>query len=223
MKTFLILCLFCFFNIGFGQTHKAVYSFKIEANPITGDTILKDDVESLAEDNEFYLYFNNENSYYTSYNVENHTKDMSDALAGCYEPVKYNYKTKTLQYNTEFDEMYVVSHNNIPAWTITNETKEISGYTCIKATGVHKDITNPKKSYPIEAWFTPELAYPIGPDQYTDLPGLVVYAVYQNYFIFKLEKIKFNDNTIDIDAITFEGAQLSEERYVEFLKQDLNY
>src|SRR5690606_40116163 len=70
-----------------------------DALPIS---ILKDDVESLAEDNEFYLYFNNENSYYTSYNVENHTKDMSDALAGCYEPVKYNYKTKTLQYNTEF-------------------------------------------------------------------------------------------------------------------------
>jgi len=222
MKIFLFAFLLLM-NFGYCQTHKAVYSFKIEANPITGNTQLKDDVGPLAEGNEYYLYFDKEHSYYTSYNVENHTKDMSDAIGGSYYPVKYNYATKILQYNTEFDEMYVLNDNNIPVWTITNETKEISGYTCIKATGIYKDIINSKKSYPIEAWFTPELAYPIGPYQNVGLPGLVVYAVFNNFQIYKLEKIKFNDNTIDIDAITFEGAQLSEERYVEFLKQDLNY
>jgi len=145
MKIFLILCLFCFFNIGFGQTHKAVYSFKIEANPITGDTTLKDDVGPLAEDNEYYLYFDKENSYYTSYNVENNTKDMSDALGGCYYPVKYNYNSKKMRHNIEFDKLYIVNYNDVPTWTITNETKEISGYTCIKATGIVNDISNPKK------------------------------------------------------------------------------
>jgi len=74
-----------------------------------------------------------------------------------------------------------------------------------------------KKKFPVEAWFAPELAYPIGPKQFTDLPGMVVYAVYKNYFIFKLEKIKFNANTIDIDAISFEGDELSTEELVNFL------
>lgn len=223
MKPILLLSFVLFLNSCYCQTHKAVYSLKIEANPITGSTQQKDNIGPLAEDNEFYLYFNNQNSYYTSYNVENNIKDMSDAIGGCYDPVKYIYKTKKFQYNTEFDKKYVFTDPNIPIWTVTKETKEISGYTCIKATGVYKDVINPLKSYPIEAWFTPEIPYPIGPKYFTNLPGLVVYSVFNNYQIFKLEKIKFNDNTIDIDAVTFEGDELSDERYIELLKQQLGY
>lgn len=219
MKNFFLIVLVLFINLSYSQTHKATYSFKVEKNPITGSTKLADEINPLSEFNEFYIYFNNANSFYTSYNVENGTKDMSDAIAGCYDPVKYNYKTKTEQYNTEFDKLYVYNNTNLPIWTITNETKEIAGYTCIKANGMLKDITNPKKSYPFEAWFAPELPYPTGPKNFVNLPGMLVYGVFNNYQIFKLEKIQFNNNTLDIDAVKFEGDELSEEKYAELLKQ----
>lgn len=201
------------------QTHKAIYSLKIEKNPITGSTDQRDEIGPLAENNEYYLYFDKGNAYYTSLNFENEAKDMSDALGGTYYPVKYNYKTKTLQFNAEFDKMYTVNDTNIPSWTITNETKQIAGYTCIKATGLYKDVTKTDKYFPIEAWFAPELAYPIGPKNFQNLPGLLVYGVFNNYQIYKLEKIKFNDNSVDIDAIIFEGEEINNEQYTAFLKQ----
>lgn len=219
MKNLFILITLLLLTNGYTQTHKAIYSFKIEANPITGSTQQKDEIGPLAEENEYYLYFNKENSYYTSLNVENGIKDMSDAMGGTYYPIKYNYKTRTLLFNTEFDKMYVVKDTNIPIWTITNETKEIAGYTCIKATGLYKDVTKPDKFFPVEAWFSPELPYPIGPNNFGNLPGMLIYGVFNNYQIYKLEKIKFNDNSVDIDAIIFEGEEINNEQYTAFLKQ----
>jgi len=223
MRTLLFIVLTLIYFKGYSQTHKAIYSFRIEANPITESTKFKDDVGPLAEDNEYYLYFNKENSYYTSLNAENDTKDMSDGLGGTYYPAKYNYKTKMLQHNTEFDKKYVVNHSNIPVWTITNETKEIGGYNCIKAYGVLSGLVDSSRSSTVEAWFAPELPYSIGPYKSVGLPGLVVYSIYKNYMIFKLEKVIFNDNSVDIDAITFEGDKLNEEQYIELLKQEINF
>ena len=68
-------------------------------------------------------------------------------------------KTDTLQYN----------------WTITNETKDINGYTCYKATSMRYGdggVMEPK--YAITAWFTPKIPVPYGPNGYGKLPGLIL-------------------------------------------------
>ena len=214
--------IYLLFNFGvffcYSQTHKAVYSFKVEANPITGETTTADEINPLAEDNAFYLYFDEVQSYYTSYNVENHQKDMSDAFAGSYSPLKYFYKKKAFQKNVDIDKLYSYTYINDVDWELTKETKDISGYTCIKANGLLKDVSNPSKSYKIEAWFAPEVAYPVGPAFYAGLPGIIVYLVYENYLIHKLESIKFNDNSLDINSIECKGELLSKEQYIEYLK-----
>lgn len=52
-------------------------------------------------------------------------------------------------------------------WKLTNERSEFLGYMCLRATAV-VDSTE------IEAWFTPEVPVPAGPDKYTGLPGLIL-------------------------------------------------
>lgn len=68
-------------------------------------------------------------------------------------------KTDTLQY----------------AWTITNETKEINGYTCYKAITLrYGDGGVMDAKYGITAWFTPKIPVPYGPNGYGKLPGLIL-------------------------------------------------
>ena len=53
-------------------------------------------------------------------------------------------------------------------WKITNEKKELMGYEVRKATAVYDSITT------VEVWYSPKLAYKIGPSQYWGLPGLIL-------------------------------------------------
>ena len=61
-------------------------------------------------------------------------------------------------------------------WEITNESKEIAGYTCFKAVrdnlGVKRNGI--AKRYPVVAWFCPELPFAFGPMKYGGLPGLIL-------------------------------------------------
>ena len=202
---------------GFSQTHKAVYSLRVEANPITGDTFNADITNPLAENNELYLYFDNNQSYYTSYNVENNRRDMSDAAGMSYYPIKYSFKDNSFQKDTEY-ENYSYKHMNNVDWTLTNETKQIGDYSCIKAVGILKEITDSSKTFQLEAWFAPEVAFPVGPGNYAGLPGMIVYLIFENYYIFKLESIKFNDNSFDFNSIEFKDKLMTKEQYIEYLK-----
>ena len=217
MNKIIIILLISFFK-GYSQTHKAVYSFKVEANPINGDTTTADEINPLAEENTFYLYFDALQSYFTSYNVENNQKDMSDAFADSYYPLKYFYQYNTFQRTVEIEKIYSYVYKNNVSWEITNESKEIAGYNCFKAKGILKDITDDTKKFYVEAWFAPEIAFPVGPGNYAGLPGIIVYLVYENYLIHKLESIKFNDNTLDINSIEYQGEPMTQEQYIEYLK-----
>ena len=177
----------------------------------------------MAEHNEYYVYFNKDKSYYTSYNVENNRFNVSDIAPETYYPKLYNFKEKKFTENIEMDKKYVIEHQTIPKWTITNGTKEISGYLCIKAEGILKDYSDPKTSFKVEAWFTPEVAFPIGPNRLVNLPGAVVYAVIENYLVFKLEKIVFNENSIDLDNIQLKEVKINLQEYVDYLDQKYSY
>lgn len=62
-------------------------------------------------------------------------------------------------------------------WELSNETEEIFGYTCYKATteykephpGRDKDITRK-----ITVWYAPDFPYAFGPQGYGGLPGLIL-------------------------------------------------
>ncbi len=55
------------------------------------------------------------------------------------------------------------------AWKMTGESMQVGQYLCQKAT--FQDSTQN-----IVAWFTPQIAVPLGPAQYAQLPGLVLHV-----------------------------------------------
>ncbi|WP_316757508.1 GLPGLI family protein [Pedobacter aquatilis] len=71
-------------------------------------------------------------------------------------------------------------------WLITNETKEISGFKCQKATSKNKDFL-------LTAWFTKDIPVSSGPTNYIGLPGLVILA--EEYFnTITLQKVEYSED-----------------------------
>lgn len=83
---------------------------------------------------------------------------------------------------------YTISTNDFSyEWKITNQTKKIAGFNCIKAVS---NIRNNK----IIAWFTSDIPINYSPLGLYGLPGLVLQA--ENFFnTITIESIKYSDNT----------------------------
>ena len=81
-------------------------------------------------------------------------------------------------------------------WNITNETKMIDNYSCLKATcqikGRGKGGAVIDKE--VVAYFCPELNYQFGPREFCGLPGLILEVVVDNTVI-GLESIKFDEKS----------------------------
>ena len=92
-------------------------------------------------------------------------------------------------------------------WTITSETKIISGYKCYKATCEVRDYDRRRDketvSYP-EVWFAPELPYQYGPRGLDGLPGLVLEGRFSTGIYFYASKIELaiKDNSVQIERPT---------------------
>ena len=87
--------------------------------------------------------------------------------------------------------MYIVTHNDrMGGWTLHNETKEIDGYTCYKATQHHVQYYT-EIEFTIEAWYTPEIPVPYGPTGFGGLPGLIL-QLERSHVIFVADKVTLN-------------------------------
>lgn len=73
-------------------------------------------------------------------------------------------------------------------WKITNETKEILGYTCYKATTPVR-INGKEIDEELEAWFAPELPFQFGPSSIHGLPGLILEVTRRNFTYYAAEII----------------------------------
>lgn len=75
---------------------------------------------------------------------------------------------------------------DISSWEITNETKEIHGYTCYKAITPIK-INGEEIDENLEAWFTPEIPFRYGPMEIYGLPGLILEVRQKNFIYYAAE------------------------------------
>jgi len=84
--------------------------------------------------------------------------------------------TKRISYyeTNQISKIRSVKMDNIN-WTISNDSKNILGYKCYRATA---KIVNPEEEYkltiPTIAWFCPELTKRGGPTAYATLPGTIL-------------------------------------------------
>lgn len=94
-------------------------------------------------------------------------------------------------------------------WTITDETKEIDGYTCYLAT---KEKLKNKK---LRAWFTPKIPVKHGPRGLSGLPGLIM-EIEDVIYTWKIVKIDFDNKEADTIVEPIEGDLMTQEEFVDF-------
>lgn len=156
---------------------KVHYMFKHINDTTQPENFLRDEVVT---------YIGQDGSYYTSYSSTRASEQMSAlmndpgfdgnlTIARNTSAINENYLFKPL--DEKFQEVrklmsdrYVLDID-FPEqdWTVEDETQEIGGYTCQKATTHFKgrDYT---------AWFTTELPFSYGPWKLHGLPGLILEA-----------------------------------------------
>jgi GLPGLI family protein len=79
-----------------------------------------------------------------------------------------DFENDTAIQRREFlERIFLVEGATKPAWKLTTDQSEFLGYVC------HRAIATVDSSL-VEAWFTPEIPVPAGPDEYYGLPGLIL-------------------------------------------------
>lgn len=155
-------------------------------------------------------------------NIENYLKndnklDIKNALGRTNTNGTYysNIKENLFLHETVFFEPYLIKTPfNELEWEIHDETKEILGYTCIKATTT---LEYPFNDFPTTAWFAPELPFPFGPKEFRGLPGLIL-AMEFNYFYFYASAIDLDIKSMRIKKPS-KGIEISRTKYFEELKE----
>lgn len=122
--------------------------------------------------------------------VENQDLFMSKVSAGYMNEV-YQYKDYSLCAIFGFGN-YVLKTDAVKDWTLENETKEIEGFLCYKATSTKK-VNNSKGNFvfPIVAWYCPKIPISFGPNGYGNLPGLILELQVRNV-VYGVRKIDLN-------------------------------
>lgn len=74
---------------------------------------------------------------------------------------------RVVQRREFLDRVFLIEGGDKPAWKLTSDVSEFLGYQC------HRAVATIDSSL-VEAWFTPEIPVPAGPDNYYGLPGLIL-------------------------------------------------
>ena len=192
MKKFLlpILTFILFFIVSqiFSQEtyinvyYKKVSTFVLNKKKQTYvNKILKQTQEEM-EKLEYNLTFNNIASIFKELPKmdlnDNSTAAMLSKSFGDTEGIFYTDKKtgKTIREQEFESELFLVEHEKMNDWELTQEKKKIGKYICYKATRKDSYInrSGEKKYFVVVAWYTLELPYNFGPAKYNGLPGLIL-------------------------------------------------
>lgn len=157
---------------------------------------------------------------------------------------KYMNTKDKISYTEEdiFGDEFVIK-DSLPkiAWQITNETKIIGDYNCVKATYIEpvskndleayeryqEKIKNGKPSFfemkkpepkTITAWYTSEIPVSFGPNGVWGLPGLILQLENENYIYFCTKVSLKNNEKVKI-KIPNSGKVISKKEYEKYEKK----
>lgn len=153
-----------------------IYEEHIKKNP--DSYFAFENIEIYAELFEMHLVANNELSFYRTLEViePNDPLISFERLKGfvSYDSFYYfDFKSRNLFTQKYFKNKEILMRTNQDnyQWTITDETKDIQGFTCYKAILKFRD-----RKPEFIVWFTPEIPFGAGPMEFVGLPGLVLEA-----------------------------------------------
>ena len=235
MKWFFSFVLtFLFIIIGYGQIQSGKVVYKIDP-PSLEEAVDKDRFAESSRDYimdfintrlkalnyvELELIFNSFESYMnTDKFMNNDTNPEINGGLGVTNTygVYYNNIEEDIFYHqhSEFNKLYLVTSDfDSLDWEIHDETKEILGYTCIKATTT---IVEPRREFPTTVWFAPELPFPFGPKEFRGLPGVILAMNYNNYYFYAVS-IDLNKNKNNIKKPT-KGELVTDKRFFKIVEE----
>ena len=150
-------------------------------------------------------------------NEGNSKINLTEILAGNGKFYVDNETDVVLEQKDFMGDVFIIKNSPIN-WELTQDTKEISGYICFKATTI-KIIENKKGVFerPVIAWYTPKISANFGPKGYNGLPGLILELV-DGKINFKVIKIELNTSeSIKIKKPT-KGKKVTLEEYKAITK-----
>lgn len=123
------------------------------------------------------LYFSGEESIFTidktlSKKNMNIDHQLIESWSGGNDVFYSNskFKINNVQNCETLGDCFIIS-SEFEKWQLTQETKQISGYTCYKAI---RTIVGRKAKKDIFAWYTPSIPVNFGPNGASGLPGLIL-------------------------------------------------
>lgn len=223
-KTLLILSLFLISLNSFTQTNvfEAKYTIKVIENATLKDMPkhLKDiyySENSIAENLEPSLYFNDSISEYVLKENIIAGKIAISIFCGCSKPIFTNLKEKIIfKNNTPFNKInikendYVLVDTLKTNWIMTSESKYIQNYLVYKASQtISYNIGAKQKSKTVIAWYCPELPFGFGPKGYGGLPGLII-ELQDDNTILGLKNMKQTEHNFEYEKTFDTGKKITE-------------
>ncbi len=201
LKKLLLILFICFFNIIFAQQNKKTIKISYNAYPTSSRDMPPptsryfNDMPSIIALGQSYkykysLFVDGENSQsiykFDKLIRENIPAGKEKDLYTVNDFSDFVIKEKSGNFYKQEKifqrEFYSNGNNKEIEWTITNETKTISGLKCTKA-------VSKKEDFFLTVWFTEDISITTGPSYFLNLPGLVVWA--EDFFwTIELEKIE---------------------------------
>jgi GLPGLI family protein len=134
------------------------------------------------------LTFSNDESLYTYLNESGESEDGTYTWRqDDFYMYRHHIQARKTDVLTMLGKTYIIEDSlQTPTWKIMNELKEVAGYVCMKA--VTEDTLKRQK---ITAWFSQDLALPVGPENYHGLPGVIL-------------ELSINNGTVVVEATKVE-------------------
>jgi GLPGLI family protein len=154
---------------------KIVYEQKIDLYRRMQDEQMKAMVPQFRT-SKFELNFTNDQSIYK---VQEAEPDITENTGGGRMVMRFGgasseyYKNFGTQRQVEKRELadvdYIIEDSlHHLSWKLSDDTANILGYTCKKATG------KTERGSDVEAWYTEDISVPSGPESFSGLPGLIL-------------------------------------------------
>ncbi|MFY7728303.1 MAG: GLPGLI family protein [Flavobacterium sp.] len=194
MKKYILIILLL--NVGLALGQQKQHNLKIEYTVYKGlDIPYKLNATLYVKDGvSIWQEHHNSREPWAGQSVAENLKDMridQDALKVEASPcIKTDMKNKEiLMHGGILKNWFLVKDNFVTfKWHITNESRQIGQYKCIKATTTYRG-----RGW--SAWFTPEIPSSFGPWKLRGLPGVIIEAVDEsNRFTYRAYKIETLDN-----------------------------
>lgn len=179
--TSIILLIISTFS--FAQNQEGVIEFESKMNMHRGISAENEQMKTMIPEfriTKNRLYFTPNTSYYTNVDEETDNQEVSGGSGGANFTMKIqrpqmdmyrNFDSQTFITLTDFAGKKFRIEDTLKAvsWKFVQETKQIAGFKCSKAT-----FRNETNKQDIVAWYTDAIVCPSGPQNHWGLPGMIL-------------------------------------------------